>query len=43
MTDMEIRDYAGMVDASPVETVVFEYRNRLKPAPATMARFRPQR
>lgn len=31
MTDMEIRDYAGMVDASPVETVVFEYRNRLAP------------
>ena len=30
MTDMEIRDYAGMVDASPVETVVFEYRNRLE-------------
>ncbi len=28
MTEMEIRDYAGMVDASPVETVVFEYRNR---------------
>lgn len=31
MTEMEIRDYAGMVDASPVRTVVFEYRNR--PAP----------
>jgi len=30
MTDMEIRDYAGMVDASPVRTVVFEYRNRLE-------------
>ncbi len=30
MTDMEIRDYAGMVDASPVETVVFEYRNKLE-------------
>jgi leucyl-tRNA---protein transferase len=29
MTEMEIRDYAGMVDASPVRTVVFEYRNRL--------------
>ncbi len=28
MNDMEIRDYAGMVDASPVQTVVFEYRNR---------------
>jgi arginine-tRNA-protein transferase len=28
MTEMEIRDYAGMVDASPVQTVVFEYRNR---------------
>jgi len=28
MTEMEIRDYAGMVDASPVRTVVFEYRNR---------------
>ena len=28
MTDMEIRDYAGMVDASPVHTAVFEYRNR---------------
>jgi len=26
MNDMEIRDYAGMVDASPVKTVVFEYR-----------------
>lgn len=31
MTDMEIRDYAGMVDASPVRTAVFEYRNRLEP------------
>jgi arginine-tRNA-protein transferase len=31
MTEMEIRDYAGMVDASPVRTVVFEYRNRLAP------------
>lgn len=29
MTEMEIRDYASMVDASPVRTVVFEYRNRL--------------
>ena len=29
MTEMEIRDYAGMVDASPVRTVVFEYRNRI--------------
>lgn len=29
MTEMEIRDYAGMVDASPVRTAVFEYRNRL--------------
>jgi arginine-tRNA-protein transferase len=28
MTEMEIRDYSGMVDASPVQTVVFEYRNR---------------
>jgi arginine-tRNA-protein transferase len=28
MNEMEIRDYAGMVDASPVRTVVFEYRNR---------------
>jgi arginyl-tRNA--protein-N-Asp/Glu arginylyltransferase len=28
MTEMELRDYAGMVDASPVRTVVFEYRNR---------------
>jgi arginine-tRNA-protein transferase len=28
MNDMEIRDYAGMVDASPVQTVVFEYRKR---------------
>jgi arginine-tRNA-protein transferase len=27
---MEIRDYAGMVDASPVQTVVFEYRNRVE-------------
>lgn len=27
MTEMELRDYAGMVDASPVRTVVFEYRN----------------
>ncbi|MEZ5937009.1 MAG: arginyltransferase [Hyphomonadaceae bacterium] len=26
MNDMEIRDYAGMVDASPVRTIVFEYR-----------------
>ncbi len=26
MTDMDIRDYAGMVDASPVRTAVFEYR-----------------
>lgn len=32
MTEMEIRDYAGMVDASPVRTVVFEYRNRPTPA-----------
>jgi arginine-tRNA-protein transferase len=29
MTDMELRDYAGMVDASPVRTAVFEYRNKL--------------
>jgi arginine-tRNA-protein transferase len=28
MNEMEIRDYAGMVDASPVRTAVFEYRNR---------------
>jgi arginine-tRNA-protein transferase len=28
MNEMEIRDYAGMVDASPVRTVVFEYRNK---------------
>jgi len=28
MNEMELRDYAGMVDASPVRTVVFEYRNR---------------
>jgi arginine-tRNA-protein transferase len=33
MTDMEIRDYAGMVDASPVHTAVFEYRNRLNAKP----------
>ncbi len=33
MTDMEIRDYAGMVDASPVHTAVFEYRNRLNNKP----------
>jgi arginine-tRNA-protein transferase len=33
MTEMEIRDYAGMVDASPVRTVVFEYRNRIAPGP----------
>jgi arginine-tRNA-protein transferase len=33
MTDMEIRDYAGMVDASPVHTAVFEYRNRLNVKP----------
>jgi len=33
MTDMEIRDYAGMVDASPVHTAVFEYRNRLNCKP----------
>lgn len=33
MTDMEIRDYAGMVDASPVHTAVFEYRNRLNGKP----------
>jgi arginyl-tRNA--protein-N-Asp/Glu arginylyltransferase len=33
MTDMEIRDYAGMVDASPVHTAVFEYRNRLEAGP----------
>ncbi len=26
MTDMDIRDYAGMVDGSPVRTAVFEYR-----------------
>ena len=26
MTDMEMRDYVNMVDASPVRTVVFEYR-----------------
>jgi leucyl-tRNA---protein transferase len=31
MNEMELRDYAGMVDASPVRTVVFEYRN----APST--------
>jgi arginine-tRNA-protein transferase len=29
MTEMELRDYAGMVDASPVRTVVFEYRNKV--------------
>jgi arginine-tRNA-protein transferase len=28
MNEMELRDYAGMVDASPVRTVVFEYRNK---------------
>lgn len=28
MTEMELRDYAGMVDASPVRTVVFEYRSK---------------
>ncbi len=33
MTDMEIRDYAGMVDASPVHTAVFEYRSRLNGKP----------
>jgi leucyl-tRNA---protein transferase len=33
MTSMEIRDYSGMVDASPVRTVVFEYRNRLTDHP----------
>jgi len=33
MTDMELRDYAGMVDASPVRTVVFEYRNKLDMVP----------
>lgn len=33
MTEMEIRDYAGMVDASPVHTAVFEYRNRLNGKP----------
>lgn len=26
MTEMELRDYVGMVDGSPVRTVVFEYR-----------------
>jgi arginine-tRNA-protein transferase len=26
MNDMELRDYVGMVDASPVRSVVFEYR-----------------
>ncbi|MDZ4760417.1 MAG: arginyltransferase [Alphaproteobacteria bacterium] len=31
MTEMELRDYAGMVDASPVRTVVFEYRNARGP------------
>jgi len=29
MTGMDVRDYASMVDASPVRTVIFEYRNRL--------------
>jgi len=33
MTEMEIRDYSGMVDASPVRTVVFEYRNKLAESP----------
>jgi arginyl-tRNA--protein-N-Asp/Glu arginylyltransferase len=33
MTEMEIRDYAGMVDASPVHTAIFEYRNRLDAVP----------
>lgn len=28
MTEMDPRDYAGMVDASPVRTVVFEYRTQ---------------
>lgn len=28
MTDMEIRDYAGMVDSSPVRTIVLEYRDK---------------
>jgi arginine-tRNA-protein transferase len=28
MTDMEIRDYAGMVDSSPVRTIILEYRDR---------------
>ncbi len=27
MNEMELRDFAGMVDGSPVRTVVFEYRN----------------
>lgn len=27
MTEMDIRDYAGMVDGSPVRTAVFEYRS----------------
>ncbi len=31
MNDMEIRDFAGMVDASPVRTVVFEYREKTIP------------
>jgi leucyl-tRNA---protein transferase len=34
MNEMEMRDFAGMVDASPVRTVTFEYRNR---RPADMA------
>jgi leucyl-tRNA---protein transferase len=33
MNDMELRDFAGMVDASPVRTVIFEYRNRPADAP----------
>jgi arginyl-tRNA--protein-N-Asp/Glu arginylyltransferase len=28
MNEMEIRDFAGMVDASPVRTVILEYRNQ---------------
>ena len=31
MNEMEIRDYANMVDASPVRTVVFEYRGEPTP------------
>ena len=42
MTDMEIRDYAGMADASPVRTAVYEYRNTLDKVPGDDGGLQPR-